>query len=119
MQRFDGVYVISVAARILEMHPQTLRKYERFGLVAPARMGPLRRLYSDRVIARLKLIKHMVDDLGLNLAGVELYLNILNRLLDMQGVLDSPRHARDLKQEVKKRLAELLDYMGAGSAQPR
>ena len=67
----EGVYVISVAARILDMHPQTLRKYERVGLVLPSRTGGMSRLYSDEDIARLQLIKHLVDNLGLNLAGVK------------------------------------------------
>ena len=77
----DGVYIISVAARILEMHPQTLRKYERAGLVRPTRTQGMLRLYSELDIARLRLIKHLVGDLGLNLAGVQLVLELFNKLV--------------------------------------
>ena len=80
-QDYEGVYIISVAARILEMHPQTLRKYERIGLVRPSRTVGMLRLYSEEDVARLKLIKHLVGELGLNLAGVQLALGIFNRLL--------------------------------------
>ena len=84
----DGVYIISVAARILEMHPQTLRKYERAGLVTPSRTVGMLRLYSEEDIARLRLIKHLVGDLGLNLAGVQLVLNLFNNLLATRGQMD-------------------------------
>ncbi len=80
----EGVYIISVAARLLAMHPQTLRKYERVGLVAPNRTGGMLRLYSEEDIARLRLIKHLVDDQGMNLAGVELVLELVNRLLRLR-----------------------------------
>jgi len=83
----EGVYIISVAARILEMHPQTLRKYERAGLVRPSRTDGSLRLYSEEDIARLRLIKHLVGDLGLNLAGVELVLNMFNHLLETRSQL--------------------------------
>ena len=79
-----GVYVISVAARLLEMHPQTLRKYERVGLVVPTRSIGMLRLYSTEDIVRLRLIKHMVDNLGMNLAGVEFALNLLNRMMKLR-----------------------------------
>ena len=89
----EGVYIISVAARILEMHPQTLRKYERAGLVKPSRTVGMLRLYSEVDIARLRLIKHLVGDLGLNLAGVQLVLEVFNHLLRVgtrqNGVKDS------------------------------
>ena len=80
MQQAPGVYLISVVARTLDMHPQTLRKYERAGFVAPLRMGALR-AYSDEDVARLRLIKHLVDVLGLNLAGVQLALKMASELL--------------------------------------
>ncbi len=87
-QQYDqmqGVYIISVAARVLQMHPQTLRKYERIGLVSPSRTVGMLRLYSEEDIARLRLIKHLVDELGLNLAGVELALKLFNRLINMRA----------------------------------
>ena len=64
--RREGVYVMRVASRLSGMHPQTLRKYERFGLLAPTRIGALR-MYSDADIALLKMIKYLIGNLGLNL----------------------------------------------------
>ena len=83
MQGFQGVYIISVAARLLEMHPQTLRKYERLGLVQPSRTIGMLRLYSEEDIEKLRLIKHLEENLGLNLAGVGFTLDLLAHLLDM------------------------------------
>ncbi len=76
----EGVYVISVVSRMLQMHPQTLRKYERAGLVRPSRTDGMLRLYSDEDVRRLRLIKHLVDDFGLNLAGVGLVLQMRERI---------------------------------------
>ena len=83
MQQAPGVYLISVVAQTLDLHPQTLRKYERAGFVAPLRMGALR-AYSDDDVARLRLIKHLVEDLGLNLAGVQLALKMASELLALR-----------------------------------
>ena len=76
----EGVYIISVAARLLEMHPQTLRKYERLGLIQPGRTIGMLRLYSPEDLRRVMLIRHLMDNLGLNLAGVEFALNLVNNL---------------------------------------
>ena len=97
----EGVYIISVAARILEMHPQTLRKYERVGLVRPSRTEGMLRLYSEEDVARLRLIKHLVNDLGLNLAGVQLTLQVFNKLFRLKsraGEIDQgkPRDALEM-----------------------
>ena len=70
------VIFISTASRMLGMHPQTLRKYERLGLIRPNRTVGSMRLYSPEQIDRLRLIKHMVDELGINLAGVQHLLSI-------------------------------------------
>ncbi len=83
MRQTQGIYLISMVAETLEMHPQTLRKYERAGFVVPLRMGTLR-TYSDEDVARLRLIKHFVDGLGLNLAGVEMALSLTGNLLEMR-----------------------------------
>ena len=83
MQRTQGIYLISVVAETLDMHPQTLRKYERAGFVVPLRMGLLR-TYSDEDVARLRLIKHFVDDMGLNLSGVQLALKMTSELLALR-----------------------------------
>ncbi len=83
MQRTQGIYLISVVAETLDMHPQTLRKYERAGFVVPLRMGALR-TYSDEDVARLRLIKHFVEDMGLNLSGVQLALKMTSELLALR-----------------------------------
>ena len=101
-----GVYIISVAARILEMHPQTLRKYERAGLVSPSRTVGMLRLYSEEDIARLKLIKHLVGDLGLNLAGVQLILEAFNHMLRIRTRVNAVG-----TRELRYFLAESLDEM--------
>jgi len=102
----DGLYVISVAARLLEMHPQTLRKYERSGLVRPSRTVGMLRLYSEEDIVRLRLIKHLVGDLGLNLAGVELSLGMFNQMLKMKSGLGQAENG-----ELKKYLENCLNEM--------
>ena len=70
------LYFISMAARLLDMHPQTLRKYERLGLVRPTRTIGSMRVYSSDELERLRLIKHLVDEAGINLAGVQRLLSI-------------------------------------------
>ena len=105
-EQVDGLYIISVAARILEMHPQTLRKYERIGLVRPSRTMGMLRLYSDEDVARLRLIKHLVGEMGLNLAGVHLALRLFNRLWRMKSQL------RELEgDELRVALDESVDEM--------
>ena len=103
-----GLYIISVAARLLEMHPQTLRKYERVGFVSPPRTGGMLRLYSSEDIARLRLIKHLVDDLGLNLAGVEFVLDMLNRLYQFRERVTALEEARQLKEVAGRELEAML-----------
>ena len=72
----QDLYLISMAAERLGMHPQTLRKYERLGLIQPSRTIGSMRLYSRDELERLRLIKHLVDELGINLAGVQRLLSI-------------------------------------------
>lgn len=108
----QGVYVISVAARIVEMHPQTLRKYERVRLVTPSRTLGMLRLYSNEDIARLRLIKHLVGDLGLNLAGVHLALGLFNHMLAVRGGLDN-LEGTALKTYLNDRLDEIFHMLHA------
>lgn len=82
------MFVISVAARLVEMHPQTLRYYERAGLIKPKRSRGSIRLYSQRDIERLKKIARLVDNLGVNLAGVEVIINLTEKLELMQTLLE-------------------------------
>ena len=89
MMQVEGVYIISVAARILDMHPQTLRKYERLGLIRPGRTLGMLRLYSAEDIRKLRLIRHLADEMGLNLAGVEFALAAVQNLLTMRQRLEA------------------------------
>jgi len=73
-------YVISIAAQLLEVHPQTLRYYERAGLIRPSRSKGNIRLYSPADIEQARQIKRLIDDLGVNLAGVEVILRLTDRL---------------------------------------
>lgn len=85
-QRFsEPLFVISVAARLVEMHPQTLRKYEREGLIAPSRTSGNLRLYSDSDIERLRQVKYLVENRGLNLAGVQLALELTHQIQDLRS----------------------------------
>lgn len=87
----EPVYVISIAARIVGMHAQTLRQYERLGLVEPKRTGGNIRMYSQADIARMRQIQRLVNDLGVNLAGVEVILRMSERLQALEGELQRLR----------------------------
>ena len=80
-------FVISVAARLLNVHPQTLRYYERAGLIAPSRSRGNIRLYSTRDIERAQQIKRLIEDLGVNLAGVEVIMHLRQQLIETQQEL--------------------------------
>jgi MerR family transcriptional regulator/heat shock protein HspR len=81
-------YVISVAARMLDIHTHTLRYYERVGIIEPRRSQGNVRLYSDRDIALLKRIKSLVDDMGINLPGVEVILRMVEHMGELQNELE-------------------------------
>ena len=95
-------YLISMAARELGMHPQTLRKYERLGLVQPGRTIGSMRVYSHEEIERLRLIKHLVDELGINLAGVQRLLSVAEVVQRMQRAASEEATER---AEGRRRLA--------------
>jgi len=104
----EPLFVISVAARLVEMHPQTLRKYEREGLIAPSRTQGNLRLYSDRDIERLRQVKYLVEDRGLNLAGVQLALGLTHRLRELRSSLaDAASKPPDLCVELDRVLGML------------
>lgn len=92
----EGLYMISVAARLADVHPQTLRLYERKGLLCPQRTPKNRRCYSDSDIERLKRIKELTQQEGLNLSGV-------SKVLAMEGEME---HLRSRIVELESRLAE-------------
>jgi MerR family transcriptional regulator/heat shock protein HspR len=104
----EGVYIISVAARILEMHPQTLRKYERLGLISPGRTVGMLRLYSRDDIRKLGLIRHLVYNLGFNLAAVEFTLNLVDNLRLLKRRLAKLAPTVSLKRTVEHELDQLF-----------
>ena len=81
-------YVISIAARMVGVQTHTLRYYERIGIIEPYRSRGNIRLYSDRDIARLRRVKTLMEDLGINLAGVEVILRMLERMNELQNRLE-------------------------------
>lgn len=89
----EPVFVISVAAEMVSMHPQTLRLYERVGLVKPARRGS-NRLYSASDIDRILQIQRLTQEMGVNLAGVEIILNLLEQIAEMQQEIEELRQGR-------------------------
>src|SRR6478752_7912358 len=91
----EELYFISVAARMLGMHPQTLRKYERLGLIQPSRTIGSMRLYSRGELQRLKAIKRLVDDGGINLAGVQRLLSVAEIVTRIRPLVTSPATSRD------------------------
>ena len=108
-QRFsEPLFVISVAARLVEMHPQTLRKYEREGLIAPSRTSGNLRLYSDQDIERLRQVKYLVEERGMNLAGVQMALDLTRELLALRERLDiEDPQTRVIHKQMSKMLAML------------
>ena len=84
----QDLFLISTAAEMLDMHPQTLRKYERLGLIQPSRTVGSMRLYSREELERLRVIKHLVDELGINLAGVQRLLSIAEVMHRIQPLMD-------------------------------
>jgi MerR family transcriptional regulator, heat shock protein HspR len=91
-------YMISVAAELVGMHPQTLRIYEQKGLVLPRRTAGNTRLYSDEDVARLRLIQRLTTEIGLNLAGVERVLHLEDELVRMRRRLD--RMEREMRETI-------------------
>src|SRR5262244_979558 len=94
----QDLFLISMAAEMLGMHPQTLRKYERLGLIQPSRTIGSMRLYSREELERLRLIKRMVDDAGINLAGVQRLLEIADVVQRLRPLMrDEALSARESK----------------------
>lgn len=89
-------YVISIAARMLGVQSHTLRYYEKIGIMEPSRSKGNTRLYSDRDIARLRRVKSLMDDLGINLAGAEVILRMAQRMAELQ------HHIEELESELMR-----------------
>jgi MerR family transcriptional regulator/heat shock protein HspR len=92
----EGCYVISIAARMVGMHQQTLRYYERMGLIEPSRSRGNIRLYSPADIGRLRQIQRLISDLGVNLAGVEVIIRMNKRLQEAEAELQRLREEVEL-----------------------
>jgi MerR family transcriptional regulator, heat shock protein HspR len=119
-----GVFMISVAAELAEMHPQTLRMYEARGLIEPKRSPKGTRLYSQDDVDRLRRIQEMTTELGMNLAGVERVFELEGKLTRLQGKVDTlERRARELQEEIarleevrREVRAEIVRYEAPGTA---
>ena len=103
------LYVISVAAELVDMHPQTLRLYERKGLIEPSRSSGQTRLYSQRDIDHLREIRRLTQELGVNLAGVEEIIRLRRQLDELQGGMET--RIGVLQSEISERI---LDYRQQG-----
>ena len=109
----ENLFFISVAARMLGMHPQTLRKYERLGLVQPTRTIGSMRLYSREELERLKLIKRLVDDGGINLAGVQRLLSIAEVVQRLRPLMrEEALSARDTRRRLAQEIDQLSRMLG-------
>ena len=122
-ERSDGAwYIISIAAQRAEVHEQTLRHYERLGLISPARKGSSPhspRLYSERDIERVVQIRSLMRDLGVNLAGVEAILHMKDRMEKLQDELEREMMLlRDQHASETRRLKEIIERLQRGSSTP-
>jgi MerR family transcriptional regulator, heat shock protein HspR len=100
------VYMIGVAAEMCSVHPQTLRQYERLGLVVPSRAGAKNRLYSDDDIQRVRRIQRLTQDMGVNLAGVDLILRLLDDMEEMRR--DMEGQFREYVLEAERRIQQFM-----------
>ena len=102
------------AAEALDMHPQTLRKYERLGLVRPQRTVGAMRVYTSDEMARLRLIKRLVDELGINLAGVQHLLSVVDVVERIRPLVAEGRQRSqtDVARRLSAELAELFRTLG-------
>ena len=104
----EPVYLISVAAKICDMHPQTLRMYERLGLVTPIRIGSKNRMYSDTDIEKLKQIQRLTQDMGVNLAGVDIILDLLEKINKIKS-----EHSQEVERlkRILQEQSRIIDQM--------
>ena len=109
----DALYVISVAARLVEMHPTTLRKYERVGFLEPSRTPGRTRLYSLEDINRLRQIKRLVEEREMNLAGVQMALDLTNLLREIVTHIDQAHDLESLRRRVQAPLRTAFATLGA------
>lgn len=109
-EREEPVYMISVAARLCELHPQTLRMYERMGLIRPRRVSGKNRMYSEADIERLRQIQRLRQDMGVNLPGIEVILDLLEKMQRMQHEMDEmDREIERVRNEMRKRIRQMTE----------
>ena len=94
----EPLFLISVVAKILSIHPQTLRQYEREGLVEPSRTDGRMRLYSQKDVDRVKMILRLTRDLGVNLAGVDVILQLKEKMDEFESTIEELRARLDASQ---------------------
>lgn len=99
------VYMIGVAAQLCQVHPQTLRQYEKIGLVVPSRVGSKNRLYSEVDIRRVQRVQRLTQQLGVNLAGVEIILRLLDDMEEIRK--DMENQFDEYRLEAERRLLDL------------
>ena len=100
----EPVFIIGIAARMLGVRTQTLRYYERLGLIEPSRSGGNQRMFSRRDIERVRRIRELMDDLGVNLAGVEVVLRLLERLRATEARIDQlEEQAANMREAIAAR----------------
>ncbi len=92
----EPVFLISVVAKVLNIHPQTLRQYEREGLISPSRTQGKMRLYSQKDIDRIKMILRLTRELGVNLAGVDIIIRLKDQMEELENEIES------LKEELQE-----------------
>jgi MerR family transcriptional regulator/heat shock protein HspR len=109
----DALYVISVAARLVELHPTTLRKYERVGFLEPSRTPGRTRLYSREDIRRLQQIKHLVEEREMNLAGVQMALDLTELLSGLAAAIDQSPDVASLRRRVQAAVRAAFATLGA------
>ena len=109
----DALYVISVAARLVELHPTTLRKYERVGFLEPSRTPGRTRLYSREDIRRLQQIKHLVEEREMNLAGVQMALDLTEQLTELARALEQATDLGSLRRRLQAPLRAAFATLGA------
>jgi len=124
MHHYDEpVYLISIVSKILDIHPQTLRQYERENLIKPSRSNGKIRLYSQRDIDRIKLILRLTRELGVNLAGVDIILRLKENvdtmereIADLRHEVEAVKNARSVSPEkalvTKKSVYEMIIFEG-------
>jgi MerR family transcriptional regulator/heat shock protein HspR len=106
----EPLYLISVVAKLMDIHPQTLRQYEREGLLKPSRTDGRMRLYSQRDIDKLKIILTLARDMGVNLAGIDIILQLKKEIEDLQYQVEQLKEAQGSIPKNKSVVVRKNDY---------